>query len=74
MALSTRSRRPTDHRCSYAEVYSDMHGHVRLVERRIRVWIMQQEFNRRKEEQLIRIGARGGASAERSGRAANLRE
>ena len=35
-----------------------MHGHARLVERKIRVWIVHQELNRRKEGQRIRINTR----------------
>jgi hypothetical protein len=36
-----------------------MHGHARLVERKIRLWIVQQEFNRQKEGQLVQTDARG---------------
>jgi hypothetical protein len=34
-----------------------MQGHARLVERKIRVWIVQQERNRQKQGQPIRIDA-----------------
>jgi hypothetical protein len=37
---------------------SDMIGQTRLVERKIRVWIVRQESNRRKAGELGRIGER----------------
>jgi hypothetical protein len=39
----------------------NMYGHTRLVERKIRMWIVRQEANRRKEGQAARINARGDA-------------
>jgi hypothetical protein len=36
-----------------------MHGHTRLVERKIRLWIVRQESNRQKEGQRARINPRG---------------
>jgi hypothetical protein len=42
-----------------------MNGDARPVERKIRLWIAQQERNRRKEGQLGRIDARGAAPLER---------
>jgi hypothetical protein len=38
-----------------------MYGHTRLVERKIRMWIVRQETNRRKEGQPARINTRGDA-------------
>jgi hypothetical protein len=38
-----------------------MHGHARPVERKIRLWIAQQERNRRREAQLGRLDAHGDA-------------
>ncbi len=35
-----------------------MHGHARPVERKIRLWIMQQEHNRHREGPLGQIDAR----------------
>ena len=40
-----------------------MHGQARTVERKILLWIAQQERNRREEGELGRIDARGDASA-----------
>lgn len=51
-----------------------MHGQARLVERKIRLWILQQELDRQKQGPPVRIVARGDAPAERSGRAVDLRE
>jgi len=34
-----------------------MHGHARVVEHKIRVWIVQQERERRKERPQARAGA-----------------
>jgi hypothetical protein len=42
-----------------------MHGHARLVERKIRVWIAHQELNRRKQGQQVQIDARGGEASVR---------
>jgi hypothetical protein len=39
-----------------------MHGQARTVERKIRLWVVQQERNRRKEGELGLIGARSGAA------------
>jgi hypothetical protein len=41
-----------------------MQGHARLVERKIRLWIVQQEFNRQKQGQLAPINARDYAPGE----------
>jgi hypothetical protein len=38
-----------------------MHGHPGSVERKIRIWIVQQERNRREEGRLSRVDARGDA-------------
>jgi hypothetical protein len=40
-----------------------MHGHTRPVERKIRLWVAQQELHRRKEGERGRIDARGDAPA-----------
>jgi hypothetical protein len=50
----------------------DMHGHTRLVERKIRVWIADQELNRRKEGQSVRINTREDAPAARRLRVGDL--
>lgn len=48
-----------------ARKHCDMHGHGRTVERKIRLWIVQQERNRRnKEGTLDRIKVRGEAPDE----------
>lgn len=39
-----------------------MHGQARTVERKIRLWVVQQERNRRKEGEFGLIGTRGGAA------------
>jgi hypothetical protein len=52
----------------------DMHGHERNVERTIRLWIAQQERNRRKAGQQGRAKARGGAPIERGRRAIDVRQ
>jgi hypothetical protein len=46
-----------------------MYGHTRLVERKIRMWIVRQEANRRKEGQPARINARGDALGDALGKA-----
>jgi hypothetical protein len=51
-----------------------MQGNERNVERRIRLWIVQQERNRRREAQLGRTGARASASAQARERAVSLRK
>jgi hypothetical protein len=38
-----------------------MHGPAQAVERKIRLWIVRQEHDRRKEGQLGRINAHGDA-------------
>jgi hypothetical protein len=48
-----------------------VHGDARPVERKIRLWILQQERNRRKEEPLGSLDARGDAPVERRRRAVN---
>jgi len=50
-----------------------MNGQARLVERKIRLWIVQQELNRRNEGQLGRINAGGDAPVQRRQRAVSLR-
>jgi hypothetical protein len=42
-----------------------MHGHSRSVERKIRLWIVQQETARRKQARLDHHDARAGASLQR---------
>ena len=42
-----------------------MHGHSRSVERKIRLWIAQQETARRKQARLDHRDARVGASFQR---------
>lgn len=42
-----------------------MTGQERSAERRIRLWIVQQERNRRKAGQMARTAARGDAQAPR---------
>ncbi len=37
-----------------------MHGQARTVERKIRLWVVQQERNRRKEVELARGGVADG--------------
>jgi hypothetical protein len=51
-----------------------MNGHPRPVERKIRLWVAQQERIRRKEESLGRILAQGEASGGRHQRAVNVRQ
>jgi hypothetical protein len=51
-----------------------MHGHERNVERKIRLWILLQERNRRKEGQLGQISMRGDEPVERRQRVVNLRQ
>jgi hypothetical protein len=41
-----------------------MHGYARPVERKIRLWILQQEYNRRMEGPLGRVDARGDGPIE----------
>ncbi|HWX45485.1 MAG TPA: hypothetical protein VNY52_09210 [Solirubrobacteraceae bacterium] len=51
-----------------------MHGHPGPVERKIRLWIVQQERARRKERQLGRAAARGEAPVARPRGAVNIGE
>jgi hypothetical protein len=50
-----------------------MHGHAGPVERKIRLWIVQQERNRRKERQLGRAEVRGEGPVERRRHSEDLR-
>jgi hypothetical protein len=50
-----------------------MNGHTRPVERRIRLWVAQQERTRRKEESLGRILAQGEAPGGRHQHVVNVR-
>jgi hypothetical protein len=51
-----------------------MHGHAGNVERKIRLWIVQQELNRRKSQQPAQIHARGEAPVGRRELVVNLRD
>jgi hypothetical protein len=51
-----------------------MHGNERNVERRIKLWIVQQERNRRRAAQLGRPGTRASAPADGRDRAVSLRK
>jgi hypothetical protein len=50
-----------------------MHGHSRSVERKIRLWIAQQESARRKQARLDRHDGRDDASPQRLGRPGEAR-
>jgi hypothetical protein len=50
-----------------------MHGNARSVERKIRLWVIQQERNRRQEAQRGQVNARGSAPVEQRQRTINLR-
>jgi hypothetical protein len=41
-----------------------MHGQARTVERKIRLWVVQQERNRRRERELARDGVAEGAGVQ----------
>jgi hypothetical protein len=51
-----------------------MHGNTRSVERRIRLWIVQQERSRRKQGQPGRTGVRENQSGEQRQPAVNVRK
>jgi SLT domain-containing protein len=51
-----------------------MNGNARTIERRIRLWIVQEERNRRREGQLVRMHARGDTPTEPRQRAVSLRK
>jgi hypothetical protein len=51
-----------------------MHGNGRNVERRIRLWVVQQERNRRRESQLGRSVPRTSATTQARERAVSLRK
>jgi hypothetical protein len=51
-----------------------MNGNARTVERRIRVWIVQQERNRRNEGQTGRIKGRLDGPVEQRRRVSTLRQ
>jgi hypothetical protein len=54
----------------HEEGRSDMYGHARPVERTIRLWIAQQEHNRRRQEQRARRMGLGSGDKTRRGIAA----
>ncbi len=51
-----------------------MHGHARTVEHRIRLWVVQQERNRRKERQPNRVNANVATPVEQRQRAVETRK
>jgi hypothetical protein len=51
-----------------------MYGNARTIERRIRLWIVQEERNRRRENQLPRIHGRTDTPIEPRQRAVSLRK
>ncbi len=51
-----------------------MYGNARTIERRIRLWIVQEERNRRKDGQLARTHARGDTPVESRQRVGSLRK
>ncbi len=51
-----------------------MHGHSRSVERKIRLWIAQQESNRRTQIRLDRQDARADAPLQRPRRLSDARQ
>jgi hypothetical protein len=69
----SRRRRTSDHPCSHEEGRTTMHGHERPVERKIRLWVSQQEEDRRKERQLGRIEEARDALGERRQRVVDVR-
>jgi hypothetical protein len=54
--------------------YRLMHGNERNVERRIRLWVVQQERNRRRESQLGRAAPRTSPTTQARERAVSLRK
>jgi hypothetical protein len=54
--------------------HDDMHGHERSVERKIRLWVVQQERNLRKDGQSSRIKAHNDTPAVRRRRAIDTRQ